>query len=322
MKRSFAAYFLLAAMVFGLWGCGQKEQATAPEETTEAPKEEITAPEVATKWVRIKTTVMYGEKVTGTTEFAYDGFGNLILTSNSDHTKTTYSYDSAGRQVREESYSYLTRENYWECTYDESGNMTTKIYYTDDETSREEYTYSVTGQLERKVWRYGEEERVEEYTYDSQGRLVECRYPAISGTMLRDIYIYISKDNSFEKYTYSGEDCIRHEVQTYYNDGTLFRTLTRDLDDSYSWSETVYNTSGEKLMYLRYDRYGEDLRNEWVYDEQGRLVEWISTEGRQEQYRYEYIYDENGNLIEEIHYRQGEETSRGVFTYMEISLPA
>jgi len=244
-----------------------------------------------------------------TTQYEYDGNGDVTKVIDPNGTSTRTVYDEQGRQ--KSTFDKLGRET--KRTYDPMGQVT-KTEYPDNTT--EESTYDAEGRRLTSKDRGG---RITAYEYDDLGRLTKAVFPDKTFTQTR----YDSSGRVFEaidarlKSTFFGYDTrgrrtstrdpLGHEtVYGYDANGNQDRvrdpnqnTVTLDFDDLNrrttthvpDGSTTVagYDAIGRRIS--ERDQSGKLTR--FAYDRVGRLVKVVDALSHETT----YTYDECGNRL-------------------------
>ncbi|PTS90545.1 hypothetical protein DBR17_01085, partial [Sphingomonas sp. HMWF008] len=210
--------------------------------------------------------------------YTYNAIGEVLTKTEATGDTTTYTYDTAGRLIREVRPAYVG--------YVASGNVVSPTV---------EYDYDGLGQLtvSRQIgdaWN----DRYTRYTYGAGGRLLSVNngtqhsyYYDVAGRKIGDAYIRVtSSGTSLSEGLSFGYDAVGNLVRQSY--ATVSGGTFADAGpDSGGVTTLVYNAYGEMVSRSLNNKTQEAN----IYDNAGRL--WRSTAG-DGVYRY-YVYDANGN---------------------------
>lgn len=178
-----------------------------------------------------------------------DGRGNIASSEISEfggrNYEIRYTYDSADRVIREETWQEGVRVDYTEYTYDEHDNfLTLKQYYEDELMMDYTFRYSYDGSgnpLTVEEALFGQLICRMEYTYDEQGRELSCVSYMDSGE------IQTRTESSWDGLTetreyFSGEETVSYmtNISTYDESGNKIFEEIRSGGEVSSLTEYVY----------------------------------------------------------------------------------
>jgi RHS repeat-associated protein/uncharacterized repeat protein (TIGR01451 family) len=209
------------------------------------------------------------------TEYAYDLAGQLIrvttATGTADESTTTYTYDNAGRKIRETNALGQTTT----YTYDAAGRLVTQ---TDALGHVTRHAYDATGHRSSVTDALG---RVTRYSYDARGRPIGTIYP----------------DGSTEQQQYNGaaemvvsiDQAGRITRKQYDGTGRLLAVI----DPLGHTTSYTYDAVGNMLSIT--DANGHTTR--FAYDAVNRLVSKIWPDGSSEVFEYDDADNQIGHWL-------------------------
>lgn len=189
-------------------------------------------------------------------------------------------------------------------TYDEAGNLTTRISYDpsckEQSTTTSQYSYKMTGDTlevtESNKSNY--DSYVCQYYFTEGYRHV--RYSDSNGNSTK--YIYDKHGNIIE-YVNNDDSSIKN-VYKYDNNDRLIEKVLHDMDDDLITTTYFYDNAG------RLQKTVDNQNTTTIYNEKGQMEEiiWSGTSTK-------FIYDEKGNQIGYI--KNGEKTITTQYEYYE-----
>lgn len=271
------------------------------------------------------------------TTYGYDSRGYLLQINDSFGRVINYSYDSIGREIKEENLD----SGIWEYNYDNVGNLINQL---DNKGNNISLTYDGINRLIQKnssdetISYYYDEingtlQRIESsiiitnYSYNNRLRVTE-EITTLDGISFTKQWTYDSlgrietetfPDNSVLVYNYTSGSKMNKITNILdnvdYNEFGLPTKLSYqnnlDTDTTYnlanSYIEKIKTGTKQELIY-GYDLSGNillindsisDLNDSMTYDELDRLAS-SQREGSQNSFNFNYIYDSLGNMLKMI----------------------
>ena len=256
-------------------------------------------------WVLTEQATTFYNTVTGETQshirtYSYDGMGNEVrscyYTDGEPTSEYRYTYDDRGNRIREVSWNH-----FWFFTYPSS--RTARTYDEQNRLLTTTYRNGFGIKTGQDIYIYDDEANTVHWdgTYDTQ-----TKYLNENGDPIR--VVTFSEPAGMEIETLYKYDALgRNTKITEYYDGALAMTTQRRCDEL-----------DRPLEYTIYDADGSIVnRTTWLYEENtvtsfdsegNRTIETLGPDG---QVTLAESYDKDGNL-----------TSRSVYTYTEIQIPA
>ncbi|AEV68149.1 Kelch repeat-containing protein [Acetivibrio clariflavus] len=309
-----------------------------------------------------------GQDYTGnaSTEYEYDTYGRVTVKTtnvlNQDKTlskyTTKYYYDAEGNLEREEKPSGAI----YIYNYD-SVNRLTAMYFKKDSKSDavllEEYFYKDGVKIAennygliKTVRKYlnNKEYADTEYLYDNMGRLVKVTNPEdYQGNRTFTATAYY-KDGKVKSVTDARGNSTLYTYGKYENGRTYDEVFTPVTEQNgtvkYSYSKTIYDKNGRKVLEITYSDLVEVIEEDGTYSIKGNapqkcsVVEYnyykndlvksiisyyadMSTIKYSGSNRVDYRYDDDGNLIEEkTTFDSGKQTIKVYLDYNMYGKPA
>jgi large repetitive protein len=224
---------------------------------------------------KVQETDVLSETESYTTQFVYDGMGNILSQIDKEGNTTIYQYDELGRRIKVADplnqiteYAYDNRGNLISLK-DAKGNSTTFEYDRNNRVTKETrpmgqatcYFYNPVGALDYKI--VAKNQKIA-YEYDDAGRMIRTKYFASLGD---------SNPVKTVSFTYSPSGKLLS-----YNDGTTSAAYG-------------YDDSGRKLSETF--NYGSfELTYSYSYHKNGLKKSLTMPDGT----RYDYTYDANNQV--------------------------
>ena len=229
--------------------------------------------------------------------------GDFPKTDNNQYKHiyyTNYIYDDKNRLIEEEECDLdLLKGKKVIYTYDEYGNITEKISFTDKDNHfyKEMYEYNtenrrISYKKEYVIDKYKDKIKNNTWKYDNLGRIIEEYVYELSSTQYEEgALIY---NNAIRYYKYNDKGKLFEIKDQYLSDSIIAQGATQ--------GHTYYAYDSEGNLLCK-SNFGEGrLRWRECYDECQHLVEevYVSQEG--ETYKRQYYYQEDTyhNLVERL----------------------
>ncbi len=268
--RKIVCILILAITAIVLTGCGSVSPSAEPsaDPNDGKPREDISVSELPTGTDAPENTAETAYRlikvvVTGVAQYLTDteGWGNGIGEKRPHYGNPcvwTLTYDEAGNMLTKIWTDENGESGGYEWTYDPSGNMLKERHFLNGETA-EEYEYSYYPDGVRKTEDYENKLGGRSNTeYDEHGNPLKIEAVDLNGHSTRKSYVYVYDDK--------GE--ILSQTETLENE----ELISGKAETVYEWT---YDEAGHKVTeYYCYDngRLVVSGNKTWTYDENGKLT--------------------------------------------------
>lgn len=245
----------------------------------------------------------HGQKM-GCCSYTYDTFGQLTSKVENGTGITSFTYDSLGRKIKEETPEVLSSNDapvrgITLYEYD-SLDRITQVTYPDDRTKQTLYnvrgqplsesllnsislekSYYLNGQLEKETY---PDRTSHLYSYDTLGRLLKKTHLCSSGSTIH-----------YQEYVYSGSQL----VQEFFSSGI---SLHYFYDPCGKITETLSPETGRRVTY-HYDKHGELTHQNEYFESQAFLVKEVQKQNEKAPSDaipdIRWVYNARGQMVTE-----------------------